>query len=103
MTLPREGGCLCGAVRYRLTAVPIVTYTCHCTACQRITGSAFSAAMILPAEAVRFNDAETIGVARIAESGREVRRWVCAACLSWLCNGPKPGTAPAGSVVAVRA
>ena len=36
-----EGGCACGAVRYRLTAPPLFTHCCHCRDCQRQTGSAF--------------------------------------------------------------
>jgi hypothetical protein len=36
-----EGGCACGAVRYRLEAAPLVVHCCHCTWCQRETGSAF--------------------------------------------------------------
>ena len=41
MQEPREGGCLCGAVRYRVTNAPFRTSVCHCTFCQRRTGSAF--------------------------------------------------------------
>jgi hypothetical protein len=37
----REGGCSCGAVRYRLTADPLIVHCCHCLNCQRQTGSAF--------------------------------------------------------------
>ena len=36
-----EGGCACGAVRYRLTAEPMIVHCCHCLNCQRQTGSAF--------------------------------------------------------------
>jgi hypothetical protein len=36
-----EGGCLCGDVRYRITAQPLRVTICHCTFCQRLTGSAF--------------------------------------------------------------
>ena len=45
-------------IRYEVTQPPIVTYTCHCTACQRLTGSAFSSALIVAAEACRFAGAE---------------------------------------------
>ena len=37
----REGGCACGAVRYRLTSEPLFVHCCHCVNCQRQTGSAF--------------------------------------------------------------
>ena len=36
-----EGGCSCAAVRYKLTARPLIVHACHCRDCQRITGSAF--------------------------------------------------------------
>ncbi|MFN7056982.1 GFA family protein [Hyphomonas sp.] len=41
MTQKLEGGCTCGAVRYRLNRAPMITHCCHCTWCQRETGSAF--------------------------------------------------------------
>ena len=34
-----EGGCGCGAVRYRLTDRPYIVHNCHCTLCQRQTGT----------------------------------------------------------------
>ena len=37
-----DGGCSCGAVRYHLRDRPLVTHCCHCTWCQRDSGSAFA-------------------------------------------------------------
>ncbi len=37
----REGGCACGAIRYRLESDPLFIHCCHCLNCQRQTGSAF--------------------------------------------------------------
>ena len=36
-----EGRCTCGSVRYRLLEKPIIVHCCHCSWCQRETGSAF--------------------------------------------------------------
>jgi len=37
-----EGGCTCGAVRYRMTSLPMFVHCCHCRWCQRETGAAFA-------------------------------------------------------------
>ncbi len=42
MTETREGGCCCGAIRYRLTSEPMFVHCCHCTDCQCETGSGFA-------------------------------------------------------------
>ncbi|HEX5043870.1 MAG TPA: GFA family protein [Candidatus Polarisedimenticolaceae bacterium] len=41
--LPLTGGCLCGSVRWEITAPLVLAGYCHCTRCQRRTGSAASA------------------------------------------------------------
>lgn len=47
--LPITGGCLCGGVRWEITAPLEFASYCHCTRCQRRTGSAASAsARIVP-------------------------------------------------------
>jgi hypothetical protein len=43
VTLPLTGGCGCGAVRYEITAPLVAAGYCHCTRCQRRTGTAASA------------------------------------------------------------
>jgi hypothetical protein len=48
----REGGCACGAVRYRLTSDPLFVHCCHCLNCQRQTGSAFVINLLIEADRV---------------------------------------------------
>ena len=58
MDAPREGGCACGAVRYRLASDPLFVHCCHCLNCQRQTGSAFVINLLIEADRV-----ELLGVA----------------------------------------
>jgi hypothetical protein len=47
--LPLTGGCMCGSVRYELDEVPVLVGYCHCTRCQRRTGTAAAiSAQIIP-------------------------------------------------------
>jgi len=39
---PIEGGCDCGAVRYRMESAPLFVHCCHCRWCQRGTGASFA-------------------------------------------------------------
>jgi hypothetical protein len=48
-----EGGCTCGQVRYRLSARPLFVHCCHCTWCQRETGSAFAVNALIEASNVQ--------------------------------------------------
>jgi len=49
---PLEGGCACRAVRYRLLSRPLFVHCCHCTWCQRETGSAFALNAMIEADRV---------------------------------------------------
>jgi hypothetical protein len=40
-SFPCAGGCVCGAVRYRLLEDPLELHVCHCPNCQTVSGSAF--------------------------------------------------------------
>jgi hypothetical protein len=42
------GGCLCGSIRYCSDAEPALTCICHCTHCQKQTGTAFSILVAVP-------------------------------------------------------
>jgi hypothetical protein len=50
---PLQGGCLCGAVRYEITAPFVSAGYCHCTHCQRRTGTGSSANGRVPQEGFR--------------------------------------------------
>jgi hypothetical protein len=52
MDAAREGGCACGAVRYRLASDPMIVHCCHCLNCQRQTGSAFVINLLIEADRV---------------------------------------------------
>ena len=47
MKVPFSGGCACGAIRYSCAAEPLYMGNCHCRDCQRGTGSAYFAAVIV--------------------------------------------------------
>ena len=71
-----EGGCLCGAVRYRIGSRPLWTGYCHCASCRRSTGAPVAMYVGAAAESVTF----TAGERTIHESSPDVRRGFCAAC-----------------------
>ena len=47
-----EGGCLCGAIRYRTSAMPFLAEYCHCRMCQKAAGAAFGNWMDFEADQV---------------------------------------------------
>ncbi len=101
--LPLTGGCVCGAIRYEITQAPVSVYTCHCTDCQRITSSAFSIGMVVPADAFRPTGNEAKAApGGITAGGRVKSRWICPDCGTWLYGGPKIGTEPPGTRRVIR-
>jgi len=84
LSLPLEGGCQCGQVRYRCTAPPFVAYTCHCLACQKLSSSAFITAMHVPAEALSVIAGQPAERERVADSGNRLTTFFCASCGSAL-------------------
>src|SRR3954463_14058069 len=55
---PLTGGCGCGAVRFELTEPPVRAVYCHCTRCQRRTGTAASASAVVAPGSVRVTQGE---------------------------------------------
>ena len=75
----REGGCLCGAVRYVLKADPLMTAVCHCTHCQRQSGGVFSTNLAIP-DAAYVQTGETKVFTDKGDSGKAVWRHFCGNC-----------------------
>ena len=90
MRLPQTGGCQCGAIRYEIREAPHLVYSCHCKECQRLTGRAFSMALVVPAAASQLAGTQPRPLQRKADSGRTVTQWVCPDCGTWIWSGPKP-------------
>ncbi|WP_369406046.1 GFA family protein [Spiribacter halobius] len=82
--MPFEGGCQCGAVRYGCGAQPFVSYTCHCLACQKLTGSAFATCIQVPEESLSIVKGAPSSRARPANSGNRLTTSFCADCGSAL-------------------
>ena len=76
-----EGGCLCGAVRYRSDAEPLMQVVCHCETCRKNSGSAFSMNVAVPQDTLRIES----GSPRRYEdhsgaSGKAFYRFFCGDC-----------------------
>lgn len=91
----RTGGCRCGAVRYTVATdrAPII-YACHCTICQRATGSSF-ALQASVAEAALFVEGELTLASVAGPSGAIGTSRHCSRCLSrvYNTNDRRPGLA----------
>ncbi len=75
-----EGGCACGAVRYRLTAAPMFVNCCHCRNCQRETGSAFVINAVIETARVDIRTGATAAIPTPTESGEPQIIHRCPAC-----------------------
>lgn len=76
----KTGGCLCGAVRYAAAGEPAMQVVCHCTHCQKQSGSAFSTIVGYPDAAVRMTHGAPTVYRDRGESGQAVERRFCGMC-----------------------
>jgi hypothetical protein len=76
----REGGCSCGAVRYRLTSEPLFVHCCHCLNCQRQTGSAFVINLLIEADRVEVPSEQPEAVDVPRDDGSMQRIYRCPHC-----------------------
>jgi len=71
-----EGGCLCGAVRYRCTSEPLVRSLCHCRTCRRTAGAPSVAWVIFRSSDFAFSAGEPMH----HRSSPQVQRTFCGQC-----------------------
>lgn len=77
---PREGGCDCRLVRYRIEAKPLFVHCCHCRWCQRETGASFALNAMIEADLVTDlgSSPELIDTPTASGNGQRIAR--CPAC-----------------------
>ncbi len=74
-----EGSCTCGAVSYQLTQRPLFTHCCHCTWCQRETGSAFALNAMIETENLQVSGVvEEMAIPSNSGKGQTIAR--CPTC-----------------------
>jgi len=82
MSFPMSGSCFCGAVRYRLETPPMFVHCCHCTDCQKQTGSAFAINALIEADRVILLSGAPERVEMKSDSGRPHDIYRCPHCKS---------------------
>lgn len=90
-TLPLTGGCLCGSVRFEVTKPLVSAVYCHCTRCQRRTGSAAAASARIVPGSLRITHGEQL--VRAYEPPEGFAKDFCGVCGSalWARNPADPG------------
>lgn len=76
-----SGGCVCGSIRFLATALPLRITVCHCSWCQKRTGSAFGVEAVFRREDVTITGTPmNRHVHRSDESGRWLEQKFCSDC-----------------------
>jgi hypothetical protein len=95
-----EGGCTCRNIRYRLHGKPMIVHACHCTWCQRETGTVHALNAMYEAERVEHTAAEPEIVDTPSASGKGQRIARCPLCKVAVWSN-YPGAGPAVRFVRV--
>lgn len=77
---PYEGGCLCGAVRYRLSQRPLAVNACHCMDCKKLTGATHLLMLLAKRDGFAPLQGEVERYRKRADSGRELDIARCRQC-----------------------
>jgi hypothetical protein len=80
ISYPREGGCDCGQVRYRLETKPLFVHCCHCSWCQRESGASFALNAMIESEHLTLLQGQPEMVATPSASGKGQTIARCPSC-----------------------
>jgi len=80
MSVEITGGCLCGKIRYTVSQPVQNVIVCHCTNCQKASGTGASHNTVVPTSAVTFTSGEPKFFADTAKSGNTLYRYFCGDC-----------------------
>lgn len=83
-----EGGCYCGAVRYRAEGEPMMKGQCHCRECQFITGGSPNVFLAMPIAGFRYTKGTPRTFAR-KDLDRPVTREFCPECGTHMVTRPQ--------------
>src|SRR5262245_17051980 len=83
--LPWSGACRCGQVRLKISKPPLLTMACHCTGCQKMTASAYSLSVAIPADGFEVVQGEPV----IGGLHGASRHYFCPHCMSWMFTRPE--------------
>lgn len=75
-----EGGCNCGAIRYRIQGAPLAVAACHCTRCRRQSGSMYSVNLVVSPAAFTMEGKPKVFEDKDTTSGEPVFREFCGDC-----------------------
>ncbi|MCB1503964.1 MAG: GFA family protein [Hyphomicrobiaceae bacterium] len=75
-----EGGCRCGAIRYRASGKVFGQATCHCRDCQYASGGAPAYVFVMNKNAVQITKGVPAHFDSLADSGNRRRRYFCGTC-----------------------
>ena len=85
----QTGGCLCSDIRYCLDDDPLTVYACHCTDCQRQSGSSFTLSMVVRREVLKLLQGQPDEFVVELSDGRRKQASYCRRCCTRLWN-PAP-------------
>ena len=77
---PLDGGCACGAVRYRIAGPPLFVHCCHCRWCQRESGAAFALNAMIETDRITLLQGAPERVPTPSDSGRGQTFLRCPGC-----------------------